>query len=117
MLDQDTITHQLALLAAHRRTLAALLVQHAHFSAGHIPAHLTTGIAETRAEIQRIKAALREGGVQVEDEPNDDAPPHADLNQPAPATPRIQSSVTVQEIKGGTVVGTQIINQAQAAPA
>lgn len=70
-LDQGTIAQQQALLAAYRRTLAALLQQQAQFSAGNIPAHIINGVAEARTNIARIKAALRENGVRVEDEPND----------------------------------------------
>ena len=52
-----------------------------------------------------------------EDAPNDQTSPPADLNQPAPATPRIQSSVTVQDNKG-TAIGVQnIFNQPSLAPA
>ena len=38
------------------------------------PPQTANGIAAARAEIRRIKAALCEGGVAVEDEPNDVAP-------------------------------------------
>lgn len=78
-LDQETIARQLDLLTTHRRTLAHLLQQAAQFSAGYVPAHIANGIAEARAEIRRIKAALREGGVQVEDDLNDDARPSVDV--------------------------------------
>lgn len=72
-LDQDTINNQLTLLAAHRRTLAHLLIQQAQFSVGHIPAHIANGIAEARANINHTKAYLRNNGVQIADEPNDEA--------------------------------------------
>src|SRR6266508_5889820 len=113
-LDPDTITQQLALLAAHRRTLAHLLQQAAQFG-GEVfaPPQTANGIAEARANIARIKAGLREGGVQVDDDPNDEAPPHADVNQTAGVGPRVQSTVTVQDNKG-TVIGVQITQPALA---
>ena len=76
MLDPDTITEQLTLLAAHRRTLAHLVQQAAQYG-GEVfaPPQTANGIAEARANIARIKAVLRAGGVAVEDEPSDQAPP------------------------------------------
>lgn len=75
MLDQETIAQQLNLLAAHRRTLAHLLQQAAQYG-GEVfaPPQTANGIAEARADIQRIKAILREDGVTVEDEPGDIGP-------------------------------------------
>jgi hypothetical protein len=68
----DTVNQQLALLATHRRTLAHLLAQAAQYG-GEVfaPPATANGIAQARAEIQRIKAALRAGGVVVEDELNE----------------------------------------------
>lgn len=85
-LDQETINQQLELLAAHRRTLAHLVAQAAQFG-GEVfaPPQTANGIAEARAEIQRIKLALRQGGVVVPDEPNDDRPPHLEPITPLPA--------------------------------
>jgi hypothetical protein len=82
-LDPDTITQQFALLATHRRTLTHLVAQAAQFSAGFVPAHIANGIALARAEIQRIKAVLREGGVEVEDGPNDEESPQGEPVQRA----------------------------------
>jgi hypothetical protein len=75
-LDDDTIAQQLDLLATHRRTLTHLLTQAAQYG-GEVfaPPQTANGITQARAEIARIKAALRTGGVVVEDEPNDTAPP------------------------------------------
>jgi hypothetical protein len=66
MLDQDAIHDQLALLSAYRRTLARLLQQAAQ-SGGVLFAQPQTanGITETCAEIQRIKAAVRETEVML----------------------------------------------------
>src|SRR5688500_12308083 len=82
MLDQDIIAKQLTLLAAHRRTLAHLLQQAAQYG-GEVfaPPQTANGIAEARANIARIKAALRAGGVEVEDESNDQAPPQVEPGQ------------------------------------
>ncbi len=75
-LDQEIINAQLDLLAVHRRTLAHLLQQAAQYG-GEVfaPPQTANGIAQARAEIERIKAALREGGVPVEDERNEKTPP------------------------------------------
>jgi hypothetical protein len=73
MLDQETIAQQLDLLTAHRRTLATLLQQQALLGIAYTPPAVSYGITEARAEVARIKEALREGGVAVEDKPNDEA--------------------------------------------
>jgi len=74
-LDQEIINQQEALLTAHRRTLAHLIEQAAQFGGEPFaPSQTANGIAEARAEIQRIKAVLREDGVTVEKEPGDEAP-------------------------------------------
>jgi hypothetical protein len=76
MLNPDIVNAQLELLAAHRRTLAHLLTQAAQYGGvAFAPPQTANGIAEARAEIQRIKAVLRAGGVVVEEEPGDEAPP------------------------------------------
>jgi hypothetical protein len=63
-----------AQLATHRRTLAHLLEQAASSSACQFPASIASAIDATRAEVGRLKAALRERGVLVADEANDAAP-------------------------------------------
>lgn len=75
-LDQDAITQQLTLLATHRRTLTHLVAQAAQYG-GEVfaPPENANGLAAARAEIARIKAALLERGIRVEDEPNDTASP------------------------------------------
>src|SRR5262245_13895519 len=75
--DSEPIDNQRALLASHRRTLAHLLTQQAKFSAGHVPAHVANGIAEARAGVQRVKAALRAAGTSVDDQPDDENPTEA----------------------------------------
>jgi NB-ARC domain len=101
-LDQETINAQLTLLAAHRSTLAHLVQQAAQFG-GEVfaPPQTANGIAGARAEVQRIKAVLRERGVLVEDEPNDEAPP---LVEPV-HIPQTASDVVV----GDKVVGDKIL--------
>ena len=75
-LDQEAIDNQFTLLATHRRTLAHLLQQAAQYGgAVFAPPHTANGIAEARAEIQRLKLVLRDAGVVVPDEPNDQQPP------------------------------------------
>src|SRR5262245_9648199 len=108
-LDQETISAQQELLAAHRRTLAHLLQQAAQFG-GEVfaPPQTANGIAETRTEIQRIKAALREGGVQVEDDPNDEAPPQAEPTQPQPMGHDIVSG---DKVGGDKVGGDKVLGE------
>jgi hypothetical protein len=75
-LDQETIDQQLELLAAHRRTLAALLQQQALLGGvAYSPPGIVNGIEEAQSAIRRIKEQLCADGVPVEDEPNDNARP------------------------------------------
>ena len=60
--DADDITSLQELLAAQRRTLAVLLRQLATLGADHAPPGVHNGINEARAEIARLKAALRDIG-------------------------------------------------------
>jgi tetratricopeptide (TPR) repeat protein len=103
MLDPDTITQQLTLLAAHRRTLAHLIEQAAQFG-GEVfaPPQTANGMTEARAEIARIKRLLRESSVSVEDEPNDEKPP-----QPEAAVP--QQTKGGDQITVGAIVGSTAV--------
>lgn len=83
MPSQEDIAHQQELLAAHRRTLAQYLKQQALISELFIPPAITHGIDEARVNIRRVKSALADWGVAVEDLPDDEAPPAA---PPASAT-------------------------------
>jgi len=97
-LDPETITQQLELLAAHRRTLAHLLQQAAQFGgAVFAPPQTANGIAEARAEIGRIKVALRDGGLPVEDEPNDEGPP---ISKPVQRQQVASRQVNAQQSQG-----------------
>src|SRR5687767_5314501 len=100
MLDQEAIAQQLELLAAHRRTLAVYLRQQAELGV-LAPPELVNGIEEVRAEIGRIKMALREGGVAVEDAPNDEAPPQFEPVQPQQAV----GNQTTTHTGGGDYAG------------
>src|SRR5258706_9357067 len=76
MPNQDEFEQQQqALLTAHRRTLAHLLIQQAQFNAGHVPAHVANGISEARESIRQIKATLRASGATVPDNPNEEPQP------------------------------------------
>jgi hypothetical protein len=82
MLDEDVISQKLALLATHRRTLAALLQQQALLGgAAYAPPGVINAIEEARASISDIKATLRERGIPVEDDLNDKAPSQAGPTQ------------------------------------
>jgi hypothetical protein len=70
----DEIEDLRQLLAAHRQTLAILLKQVAKHGEAHAQPAQISGIAEARAEIGRLKQALRAEGVEVADAPNDQAP-------------------------------------------
>jgi hypothetical protein len=71
MTDADDIKSLQEQLAAHRATLAVLLRQRADLGADHAPPGVHNGITQARAEIARLKAALRDAGVAVEDQAGD----------------------------------------------
>jgi tetratricopeptide (TPR) repeat protein len=73
MADDDDTTSLQEQLATHRRTLAHPLTQRAYFDAGLVPSHVAHSIDEARSEIARLKAALRDAGVVVEDQAGDEA--------------------------------------------
>ena len=72
MTDDDTTSLQ-EQLVAHRRTLATLLRQVATHTAAYAPPAQISGIVEARREIARLKAALRNAGVVIEDQAGDEA--------------------------------------------
>lgn len=75
MLDQETVSQQLKLLATYRQTLAHLVQQAAQYGGEPFALPQTANsLAEARIQIARIKKLLRENGVQVEDGPNDEEP-------------------------------------------
>src|SRR5262245_24289628 len=71
MTDADDITSLQELLAAQRRTLAVYRHQLANLGADHAPPGVHNGIVDARAEIARLKAALRDLGAAVEDQAGD----------------------------------------------
>lgn len=100
-LDQDAINQQLTLLATHRRTLAHLVEQAAAYGGAVLaPPQTATGIEESRSEIARIKIVLREGGVQVEEEPNEEGSPQTE------PVPRVGGDVVAgDKVSGDKVMG------------
>src|SRR5262245_53837856 len=73
MTDADDITSLQELLATHRQRLAILLRQVAIHGSAYAPPAQISDIAEARAEIARLKAALRAAGVVVDDQLGDEA--------------------------------------------
>ena len=87
MTDADDTASLQKQLAAHRGTLAHLLTQRAYFDPGLVPSHVAHGIADARAAIARLKAALRDAGVVVEEQAGDVAMPEEVAARPAPSRP------------------------------
>jgi hypothetical protein len=102
-LDQEAIDQQQKLLAQQRQRLALLHEQQAKLGAS-TPPYVIIDIREAQDAIRPIKATLRENGIRVDDEPNDEAPPQPDVNQTVATGPGVQSSVTVQDNKGTAIV-------------
>ncbi len=71
-MESEDITQQKLLLQTYRRTLAVYIQQQAAIGRAFSSPAIVNGIAETRREIQRIKALLRSANVDVEDGPDDD---------------------------------------------
>ena len=67
MASPDDLEQQRALLQAYRRSLAMSLEQLAQHGSPFAPPALLSHISEARAQIQRIKAHLRQHGIVVED--------------------------------------------------
>lgn len=102
-LSPDTITQQLTLLATHRRSLAALLQQLALLGGvDHASLGVLNSIEDARTNIARIKATLREGGVQLEDAPNDEAPPQSEPVQQARGDVVYGDKVAGDKVMGNT---------------
>src|SRR5689334_11000960 len=110
-LDQEAITNQFLLLAAHRRTLTALLQQQALLGGtAYASPGILNGIVEAREAIRRIKTTLRENGVQVEDEPDDDAPVMPSPEIPTQSPSPVQQTITVQDESTISNVSQRTIN-------
>ncbi len=98
---------QEALLAAHRQTLHALLMQQSRMQ-DYTPPHVVTGIAEARHAIAQIKALGRTAGRAVPDRADDDAPTAAAV---AGTTPRLAGDVITGIVGAGAqhvAIGKQI---------
>jgi hypothetical protein len=64
--DPQEIEHALRLRAIYRRNLAQLSAQRAQFPEREVPLHVTNGIAEASAQLERIESQLRAWGVPFE---------------------------------------------------
>ena len=94
MTDDATTTSLLRQLAAHRQTAAHEAQRAARYGGAHAaPPEIAANLADARANIARLKADLRDLGVEVDDLPGDEPPPGA---APAPAP-----AAVVQQIIGG----------------
>jgi hypothetical protein len=90
-------------LAAYR-ALLAVLDQRAKLGASYAPPGVYTDMAADRADIARLKAALRDAGVVVEDQAGDTAVPNAQAEPPTvPVRGGRQTTVS-----GGQVAGDKI---------
>jgi hypothetical protein len=79
----DTLAQQ-KLLRSHRDTLAILLRQQAQLGEAYAPPGVAHGIREARTAIRRIKAMLRDWGVECDDHPDDE--PDVPASPASPAT-------------------------------
>ncbi len=71
MNDQQFVQQQLERLQLHRRTLAHYLAQQARLGGLNSPPEITNAIIEARENIRRIKEALRDADMNIEDDPDD----------------------------------------------
>jgi signal peptidase I len=74
LLPADEVAEQQQLLHTYRRTLAIYVRQAAELGgAAYSPPSLLNGVDEARCNIARIKGILRSAGVDVADDPDDEA--------------------------------------------
>ncbi len=114
MATQEEIAQMQRLLEVNRRTLAVYLEQQAMFSKAYSPPAVINAIHETRSEIRRIKAVLRDWGVHYEDRPNDtESSEPGNVPDAASASPTLgPSSRGSVNVSGDAQVGQAIgINQ------
>jgi Cdc6-like AAA superfamily ATPase len=71
--ERDIIEPDQRLLAVHRRRLVHLFQQQVQLGA-YTPPYIVLDIEETQATIRAIKMQLRNAGIALADEPNDEAP-------------------------------------------
>jgi hypothetical protein len=72
MASEKDISEQQRLLSTYRKTLSILLEQQAQHTKPFTPPAIEHGISEARANIHRIKNALRGWGILIEDIPSDE---------------------------------------------
>lgn len=104
MPDPNELQNLLRELATHRATLAIVLQQRANLGADHAPPGVHHAIADARAAIARLKAALRDAGVTVEDQSGDLAEPDEEAS-PGATRPGAQGRVDVSGQVTGNAVG------------
>ncbi len=108
-MNTDEIEDLRQLLAAHQQTLAILLRQVAKQGEAHAQPAQINGIAEARAEIARLKQALRDEQVEVADAPNDEAPADwAAVTQPSKGDQIINADVVgIVNARGADMSGAR----------
>jgi hypothetical protein len=108
-MNTDEIEDLRQLLAAHRQTLAILLKQVAKQGEAHAQPAQINGIEEARAEIGRLKQALRTEGMEVADAPNDQAPSDwAASEQPAEEAQIINADIVgIVNARGAGISGAR----------
>ncbi len=79
MASPEDIDAQQRLLSQHRRTLAVYLEQLAQLSSSYAPPGIINGAYEACGHIRRSKDTLREWGIDVEIDPNDELCRHTDI--------------------------------------
>src|SRR5262245_8553318 len=75
LLPADEVAEQQRLLETYRHTLAIYLRQQGEFGGvAYCPPAVLNGIDEARQNIARIKALLQDAQIDVDDDPDDEAP-------------------------------------------
>jgi hypothetical protein len=99
MMNADALESLKLQLAAHRQTLAILLVQRAELGSAYAPPAVANGISFARSAIAQLKADLRSQGVVLADERNDapDAPDSASTSL-TPTPPHTSGDVIIATI-------------------
>lgn len=115
MPNQEDILHQQKLLSVHRRSLAQLLEQQAMVGPASAEPAIGHNIRDARENIQRIKEALREWAVEIEDLPDDSPPgqaqPAAQPTLPAPQAQRstIAGPIPSQAVGEGLIALSELM--------
>jgi hypothetical protein len=96
MMNADALESLKLQLAAHRQTLAILLVQRAELGSAYAPPAVANGISYARSAIAQLKADLRSQGAVLADEHND--APDAASTSLTPTPPRTSGDVIIATI-------------------